>query len=280
MDQTCFRTSHFVDAPATSPKWSQACCIACCALALGACGGHSAPAVDAARQASLVGIGFIPGGTASQALAVSADGNVVVGSTQAASGELHAVRWSADGGLLELGRMPGGTFSSARAVSADGAVVVGEGDALSATRAVFRWSAATGLVQLASLANAALCVPGGVSGDGNVVVGTCLTTNNAAFRWTDASGMVSLGQFGGGSDRTSSALAISTDASVIAGAGHPVLNGAMLWSSNGTVSMLGRLAGMFPRRPRQPHATAVSWWATRWDKPVMLMPSFGRNYWA
>ena len=89
--------------------------------------------------ASRVGLGLWPGNTASQALAVSADGSVVVGSSQLASGKSQAVRWRAQDGLVALGLIPEGSFSRALAASSDGSVVVGEGDAATA-RAVFRWS--------------------------------------------------------------------------------------------------------------------------------------------
>jgi probable HAF family extracellular repeat protein len=100
------------------------------------------------------------------------------------------------------------------------------------------------MIQLGALENAVLCAGGGVSDDGNVIVGTCLTTaGNSAFRWTEGGGMVSLGQFGDGSNRTSNAIAIATDAKTIVGTGHPALTEAVLWRSADEVHILGWFPG-------------------------------------
>lgn len=220
-------------------------CAVCSALLLAACGsgdGAGSPS-EIGPSATFTGIGSLPGDASSQAIAVSADGVVVVGSSKAASGKSQAFRWSALEGMSGLGFMAGGTTSIALAVSADGSVVVGNGDAMSAGSAVFRWSASTGLVHLNPLATSNLCAAGGVSGDGSVVVGTCLTTGSSAFRWTESTGMVSLGQFGTGSNRTSNACAITADGAVIVGIGHPVLTGAVVWTSAGDSRILGKVSG-------------------------------------
>lgn len=220
---------------------------ALCSLAwltlCGGCGGNAGGSDSTPPTAAFTNIGPLPGDVSSQATAVSANGVVVVGISKSASGKSRAFRWTALEGLTDLGLLPGGTSASARAVSADGSVIVGDGDAQDASSAVFRWRASTGLVQLPALANARLCVAGDVSGDGNTVVGTCLTAGNSAFRWTEGGAMVALGQFGGGSNRTSNATAISTDASTIVGFGHPVLTGAVLWNALGEASVLGMPAG-------------------------------------
>ena len=67
--------------------------------------------------------------------------------------------------------------------------------------------------------------------------------NNEAFRWTQATGSYGLGRFGGGSDQSSSAAAISVDVSVVVGAGHPVITGAVIWQIPGTAIALGKLPG-------------------------------------
>lgn len=216
------------------------CSVLLLALCYG-CGGGGSAAIR--PQAAVTGIDPLPGDVSSQAIALSADGAVVVGISKSISGKSQAFRWSALEGITGLGLMDGGTSSRALAVSADGSTVVGDGDAKDTSAAVFRWSASSGLVQLKALADSRLCTVGGVSGDGNIVVGTCLTTGNSAFRWTEITGMVALGQFGTGSNRTSNATAISTDASTIVGIGHPVLTGAVLWNSVGEASILGRLTG-------------------------------------
>jgi probable HAF family extracellular repeat protein len=59
---------------------------------------------------TLVGLGHPPGGTASYANAISADGRVVVGSATGAGGADVVFRWSAETGMVPL-QMPqaGGT---------------------------------------------------------------------------------------------------------------------------------------------------------------------------
>lgn len=218
----------------------------CSTLLLTACfvsGDGASPPGENGPAATFAGIGFLPGDTASQANAVSGDGVVVVGDSKAASGTFRAFRWSTAAGMEDLGFLPGGTFSHARAVSADGSIVVGDGAALFTGSAVFRWSPDTGPMHLEPLANSNLCSASGISGDGSMVVGTCLTSGNSAFRWTGSSGMVSLGQFGGGSNRTSNALAISADGTTIVGMGHPSLSGAVAWTSAADASILGWIPG-------------------------------------
>ncbi|MCK7496939.1 MAG: hypothetical protein MZW92_43155 [Comamonadaceae bacterium] len=103
------------------------------------------------------------------------------------------------------------------------------------------------------VAGVLLCSAGGVSGDGATVVGTCLRVNNTAYRWTAATGAMALTRFGGGSNQQSSAAAISLDAALVVGAGHPVLTGAVTWAADGSSTVLGLLPG-----DAEATATAVS----------------------
>ena len=108
----------------------------------------------------MVGLGFLPGQTASSASAVSANGNVIIGN----SGD--AVSWIG-GNIVDLGAF------TANAVNADGSVVVGTG-----TGAV-RWTAATGTQSIQNILTAdgvnlsgwELDNATGVSADGTVIVG-------------------------------------------------------------------------------------------------------------
>ena len=215
------------------------------AVALTAClsgGGNG----GASTPAAFVPLGFLPGYTTSQVTALSTDGSVVAGTASTTAGNRQAFRWTALDGMKGIGFMLGGTYSAAAGVSSDGSVILGNGDSpvVPTTAAgAFRWTAAAGATRLASPANAYLCNGAGLSGDGTMVAGTCLVTNNEAFRWSGDAAPVGLGQFGGGSNQTSSANGISADGSVIVGAGHPVLSGALTWASDGTVTVLGKLPG-------------------------------------
>jgi len=81
-------------------------------------------------EGGLVGLGSLGdiGGAVSDGTAVSADGTVLVGSSESTESYPHpeAFRWAPDGGMVGLGDLPGGPFrSKAYDVSADGSVVVG-----------------------------------------------------------------------------------------------------------------------------------------------------------
>src|SRR5262245_14805654 len=79
-----------------------------------------------AVAATLLPLGDLPGGSFySLSLGVSADGSVVVGRSESASGD-EPFRWTAGDGMVGLGDLPGGGFyGAAGAASADGSVVVG-----------------------------------------------------------------------------------------------------------------------------------------------------------
>ena len=76
----------------------------------------------------MIGLGDLPGGAhSSTALAVSADGSVVVGwsSSDFAQGRGVAFRWTEASGMDHLGNLGGDFTSSASATSGDGSLVVG-----------------------------------------------------------------------------------------------------------------------------------------------------------
>lgn len=117
-------------------------------------------------------LGFLPGGTQSQAVACSADGSVIVGFADDASANIQAVMWKRGIGPTILGTLPGGTAAGAAAVSDDGTIIVGAADSTNGTRG-FYWTAGTGMVDLGSLpvllngtVNATV-----ISGDGSRIAG-------------------------------------------------------------------------------------------------------------
>jgi probable HAF family extracellular repeat protein len=76
----------------------------------------------------MVGLGFLPGGTSSGASAVSADGSVVVGSSNFSAGGLagsRAYRWTQATGMVALDALPGSQSIGVDDVSGDGTIVVG-----------------------------------------------------------------------------------------------------------------------------------------------------------
>ncbi len=153
----------------------------------------------------------LAGKTFSQASAVNANGQVVVGYAYSNFNFVTATRW-VNGVGTDLGLLPGGSFSYARGVSADGSVVAGYGDSAAGTRA-FRWEAGvkTILPTLSGTTSAS-----GVSGDGTVIVGQSQTANNKfhAFRWSAATGIADIET---NASATSAAYATNSDGSIIVG---------------------------------------------------------------
>jgi probable HAF family extracellular repeat protein len=176
------------------------------------------------------------GGPFAGAYDVSADGSVVVGQADFASGP-EAFRWTRDGAMVGLGDLPGGIHhSAAYGVSADGSVVVGHssqevkglefGD-----WGAFRWTSAGGMVPLGR------GTAWDVSADGSVVVGDA--AYREAFRWTPDGGMVGLGRLPG-EPGDSNAVGVSADGSVVVGFSSPY---AFRWTSGGRMVRLNDLSG-------------------------------------
>lgn len=186
-------------------------------------------------------LGDLAGGAfQSSANGVSADGSVVVGLAESASGS-EAFRWTLGTGMVGLGVLPGPSFlSAATATSADGSVVVGFSTSGNTTEA-FRWTAADGMVGIGfelgppeftsqSLAHA-------VSADGSVIAGQTRFASLRSSRWTAADGWVVLTDGG--------ALGISPDGSMVVGSHNGDQSGqeAYLWTAGGGILNLGDLAG-------------------------------------
>jgi probable HAF family extracellular repeat protein len=195
-----------------------------------------------AQSASFQGLGDVSGGAFfSQAAGVSADGNVVVGSSTAGTGT-EAFRWTSAGGMAGLGDLPGGgTQSRAFGTSADGSVVVGHG-VTSEGDIAFRWTQSGGMVGLGLLPGGSFgSYAHGVSAAGAVVAGRSQATGGLqqAFRWTQSSGMVALPgrEFGG------EGYAISADGTTIVGRVLSSVAEAALWDSTGQLVVLGDLPG-------------------------------------
>ncbi len=194
---------------------------------------------------SLTDLGTL-GGNSSGIYALSADGSVVAGWADTASGTRRAFRWTQASGMVDLGSLGGSwSWSIAHALSADGGVVAGRADTVNSARA-FRWTQASGMVDLGTLGGPYYSEAYALSADGSVVAGQAETANGTyhAFRWTRATGMVDLGTFGG---TNSSAHALSADGSVVAGWADPAFAGnyphAFRWTRATGMVDLGTFGG-------------------------------------
>lgn len=134
--------------------------------------------------AGFEGLGYLSGGSCSEAAAVSADGSVVVGTNCTASG-VRAFRWTAAEEMTAIPVPAGLTETWATGVSADGAYVSGYGrasDSLPYGYQGFRWDVSG---TLSVIAESGLdVIAKGISGDGSIVVGTSWGTDidDEAFR--------------------------------------------------------------------------------------------------
>lgn len=163
------------------------------------------------EEGGMVGLGSLISGGNSEARAVNAAGDVVVGSAQDGPDQViegdgfiihrqstSAFRWTQSGGMVSLGKLHGGFDSYARAVNATGDVVVGEAEdgaiSIPPTNSqnvllpgdhpyrAFRWTRATGMQSVEEWLKASGVVVNpdgphtqagyGVNADGSVVVGS------------------------------------------------------------------------------------------------------------
>jgi len=194
----------------------------------------------------MAGLGFLPGiptngaQTYSNALALSADGSVVVGYGSSASGE-QAFRWTLGGGIVGLGYLSAGTFpfSLATALSRDGSVVVGVSNSSNtgSRDQAFRWTSGGGMVGLGFFPAGKTSFASGTSADGSVVVGSgeAPFLGNSAFIWDATHGMRSLQQLltDDGLNLTGwtlqDARAISADGNTIIGTGRDPSGNSQAW---------------------------------------------------
>ena len=173
-----------------------------------------------------------------QPRAVSADGEVVVGSAFSSDG-IQAFRWTSASGIVGLGDLLGRQFrSAALSVSADGAVLVGTSQSdrsKSGYPEAMHWTEPDGMTPLGDLLGGVFgSVATAISGDGRMIVGS----GRGAF-----DGVAAAYWYNGGSAQmipaappfiltSASALGVSHDGSIIVGyASYPNdSRGAFIWS--------------------------------------------------
>jgi probable HAF family extracellular repeat protein len=209
---------------------------------------------------SFTGLGDLPGGEIlSVATAVTPDGSIVMGQSNAGDQFHVAVQWAAGVGPVRLDDLSPGSAvgASVGGISADGSVATGRlvelVNGFPVTEA-YRWTDTVGFVPLGLLPSPfppdpnASSVGEDVSEDGTIVVGTSDVrdaTGSAllAFRWTQATGMISLGDLG--PNAWSSARAISGDGSVIVGQARGLSEDhwAFAWTEELGMISLGDLPG-------------------------------------
>jgi len=147
---------------------------------------------DASNNFAATQLGLLPGHITGGAVAVSQDGNVIVGSTSVGTeASLAAFRWTKTEGISSLNA---GTASTAVAASLDGSVIVGQRAHPNGTEA-FRWENGV-TVGLGDLDGGSFFSRAAdVSDDGSIVVGLAITDlGGEGFIWDEANGMRNLQQ--------------------------------------------------------------------------------------
>jgi probable HAF family extracellular repeat protein len=185
-----------------------------------------------------------------EAVAVSADGSVVVGSCGTAAGVQRAFRWTQSGGTVLLDQPAGPTQSWATGVSGDGNTIAGYAGSNTSTRIGWegvRWQPGGGIDALTS-AGAGVWASG-ISADGATVVGTVqgigASDQSMAYRWTASGGMQQLGTlYDSLTTHASISRGISADGTTIVGdsngtQGINSYGDSFRWTDGGGMTALG-----------------------------------------
>lgn len=169
---------------------------------------------------------FSGGGSLASAQGVSANGRVVVGSSDGIDNagkyfKAHALHWSQQTGLSDLGTLPDGSNSLAMSLSADGSVIVGHSSNAQQKDRATLWRLGERPVDLGTLGGDE-SIANHVSRDGLTVVGHAQIANGHvhAFIWNATDGMRDLGQLA--ELEYSSATAVSGNGQVVVGIGSNI----------------------------------------------------------
>lgn len=155
------------------------------------------------------------------ALAASADGSVIVGSSAGTATENRtiAVRWTG-GAAHALGWLPTNNETRAVDVSNDGQVIVGNATGGAAADRAFRWTESSGMIDLGENTSAI-----SITADGTYVLGK--VAGGDVGRWSAAAGWEVL-------DDSFTPMAISADGQVVVGTSNGAgFSFAVLWTAAG-----------------------------------------------
>lgn len=195
---------------------------------------------EAAPEVELVNLGTLPGGFVSQAHDVNEAGQVI-GSSDAADGHTHVVRWDRHGTITDLGDVTdvGGSLDSFLRINAHGAAATTIVKYDNGKRHAARWDGHGGGADLGTLPGGEESWANDINDEGVVVGRGDYPIPNGflmhALRWEKDGTVTDLGV----PDSWSEAYAIN-NAGVAVGA---TALGAARWDAQGTMTLLDRLPG-------------------------------------
>jgi probable HAF family extracellular repeat protein len=247
------------------------------------CASHAAVVLLASFGSPTLGQAFFQGletsdsPYVSRALAVSADGRVVVG--HAYDGKFQAMRWTRLGGMRLLGALPGGDASGAEGISANGTFIVGNSESAASQGGfeAFRWSEETGWIGLGDLGGGPYqSGAAGVSNDGKVV--GVYAKNYTPAVWIEGQGLSRLGH-----QVIGYVSAVTRDSAWLVGSEMPndihCDQFATLWKLDGTATHLGYLGqGCLDDDPQSCYYPASAWasaYAISADQTTLVGTSTG-----
>ena len=200
------------------------------------------------QEGGIQGLGDLPGGGFfSNAGGVSADGSIVVGSSDSFGFRDKPFRWTQESGIELLEGTPfQGESYFVSGVSADGSIVVGGTLSLYGQEA-FRWTENDGVEIITALeGNIQAEVPPDISGDGSIIVGSISVgaRGREAVRLKENGDIERLGDLPGG-DFNSETYGVSADGFTVVGESSSA-NGnreAFRWREEEGMQGLGDLPG-------------------------------------
>lgn len=166
----------------------------------------------------LGGIGGQSDGSVSSAWSISRDGSTVVGLGWINGGTAHAIKWNATDGTVDMGSTVANRSSRANDVSNDGSVIVGWQDGVTGFRQGAVWANGTQTLITDASGNE-ISEAGAVSGNGVWVVGG--GSNFEAWRWSSDTGIINIPHPNSGMFFNGSATAVNEDGSIIVGFYRP-----------------------------------------------------------
>lgn len=183
-------------------------------------------------------------GLNSEAVHISADGKVILGTISTNTQRDNIFRWTEKSGMVNLGTLKSDNSGAAttNGMSKDGSVIIGYSETDNGFGQAFRWTEKNGMESLNPNGHS---YAQSISNDGKVITGQVSTGINSAsaFVWTESTGMRNLGTLETGNAGRSDSNGISADGSTIVGdssTDHGAMN-AFRWTEKTGMTNLGTL---------------------------------------